>query len=66
MRVVRSGSSYLSQSERALTFGVGQADQVDQLHVDWPSGESQAFRKVSTKNAHHIAENKGLSDLAGF
>jgi hypothetical protein len=66
MRVVRSGSSYLSQSERALTFGVGKADQVDRVTVEWPSGASQEFTKIATKNAHQITENKGLSDILGF
>jgi hypothetical protein len=66
MRVLRSGSSYLSQSERALTFGVGQAEQVDRITVEWPSGASQEFTKITTKNAHQIIENKGLSDILGF
>jgi enediyne biosynthesis protein E4 len=66
MRVVRSGSSYLSQSERALTFGVGRADQVDRVTVDWPSGTRQEFTKMPTKNAHQITENKGLSGILGF
>jgi hypothetical protein len=66
MRVVRSGSSYLSQSERALTFGVGRAEQVDRISVEWPSGASQEFTKITTKNAHQIIENTGLSDILGF
>jgi hypothetical protein len=66
MRSVRSGSSYLSQSERALTFGVGNADLVDRLTVQWPSGTSQEFTKISTRNAHQITENKGISDILGF
>jgi enediyne biosynthesis protein E4 len=66
MRVVHGGSSYLSQSERALTFGLGQADQVDRLTVEWPSGAAQEFKKIATKNAHQITENRGLSELLGF
>lgn len=66
MRWVRSGSSYLSQSERALTFGVGRADQVDRVTVEWPSGSQQEFTKMPTQNAHQIDENTGLSDIRGF
>jgi enediyne biosynthesis protein E4 len=66
MRVVRSGCSYLSQSERALTFGVGKADQVDRVTVEWPSGATQEFTKIPTKTSHQITENKGLSDNFGF
>ena len=66
MRVVHSGSSYLSQSERALTFGVGKADQVDRVTVEWPSGATQEFTKIATRNAYQITETKGLSDIHGF
>jgi enediyne biosynthesis protein E4 len=66
MRVLRSGSSYLSQSEGAVTFGVGRAEQVDRITVEWPSGASQEFTKITTKNAHQINENKGLTDILGF
>jgi ASPIC and UnbV./FG-GAP repeat. len=66
MRWVRSGSSYLSQSERALTFGVGRADQVDRVTVEWPSGRRQEFTKMPTQNAHQIDEHTGLSGILGF
>ncbi len=38
-RCVRTGSSYLSSSEKTLTFGLGAATQVDELRVEWPNGE---------------------------
>jgi len=37
-RVVKSGSSYLSQSEPALTFGIGRRQRTARLVVEWPSG----------------------------
>jgi hypothetical protein len=37
-RVVKSGSSYLSQSELALTFGLGRRERAERLIVEWPSG----------------------------
>ncbi|MFZ5863948.1 MAG: CRTAC1 family protein [Nitrospirota bacterium] len=40
-RMVRTGSSYLSQSERALLFGLGTADRVDEITVRWPSGTTE-------------------------
>jgi enediyne biosynthesis protein E4 len=66
MRMVHGGSSYLSQSERALTFGVGPARYVDRITVEWPGGSTQEFAKIKTDNAHFILENKGLSDILGF
>src|ERR1700731_370982 len=37
-RMVKSGSSYLSQCELPLTFGLGKRDQVQQVVITWPSG----------------------------
>ena len=37
-RLVRTGSSYLSQSELTLTFGLGAATRVDRLSIRWPGG----------------------------
>jgi hypothetical protein len=37
-RMVKSGSSYLSQSELTLTFGLGKRDRAQRLVIEWPSG----------------------------
>ncbi|MFZ0589767.1 MAG: CRTAC1 family protein, partial [Bryobacteraceae bacterium] len=37
-QMVRSGSSYCSQSQLALTFGLNQDSRVDAIEVKWPSG----------------------------
>ena len=62
MRTVRGGSSYLSQSEWPLTFGVGKSDRVDRLAVEWPSGTTQEFKNVSTAKAYELHENEALTD----
>ncbi len=46
-RVVHTGSSYLSQSELALTFGIGHRDRADRLVIEWPSGSVQEFKSVA-------------------
>ncbi len=46
MRTVKSGSSYLSQSEPALTFGLGPRDSARRVVVEWPSGRTQEFKDV--------------------
>jgi enediyne biosynthesis protein E4 len=43
---VRSGSSYLSQSELAVTFGLGKRDAAQKVVVEWPSGVTQEFANV--------------------
>lgn len=45
-RMVKTGSSYLSQSELAVTFGLGRRDKADRVVVEWPSGAVQEFRNV--------------------
>jgi hypothetical protein len=53
---VRSGSSYCSQSDLALTFGLGHDAQAARVTVEWPSGERQAFTNVSARRAYRIEE----------
>jgi hypothetical protein len=64
-RLVKSGSSYLSQSELPVTFGVGRRDRVDRLVVDWPSGRTDEFRNVATGRAYTLQEGSDL-ELAPF
>ena len=40
-RWVRSGSSYLSQSEAAITIGIGDAAQVDDVSIYWPASQAK-------------------------
>jgi len=65
-RTVRGGSSYLSQSELSLTFGVGKADTVDRVSVEWPSGTAQEFKKLRTQSAYETHENTGLKENYKF
>jgi hypothetical protein len=61
MATVRGGSSYLSQSELPLTFGVGKADRIDRLAVEWPSGASQEFQNLQSNKSYELNETKGLT-----
>ena len=45
-REVRSGGSYLSQSDLRLHYGLGPATQVDRLKVRWPNGAEQILENV--------------------
>ena len=45
-RYVRTGASYLSQSQRWPLFGLGDADSVDSLEVQWPSGSLSVVTNV--------------------
>jgi hypothetical protein len=65
-RTVKGGSSYLSQSELPLTFGVGRRDRVDRLVIDWPSGRTEEFKNVQAGRAYDCIEGAGLSPLPRF
>jgi hypothetical protein len=43
---VRSGASYLSQSDMRLHFGLGAATLVDQVEIRWPGGGIQRLEKL--------------------
>jgi enediyne biosynthesis protein E4 len=59
-RLVKSGSSYLSQSELPVTFGVGRRDRLDRVVVSWPNGRTEEFRNVATGKAYDCVEGKGI------
>ncbi len=58
-RMVRSGSSYASQSELPLTFGLGADPLVEALEVTWPSGVVQRFMDVGPNRRIVVAEGVG-------
>jgi hypothetical protein len=45
-RMVKTGSSYLSQSELAVTFGLGKRDRVDRVVIEWPNGRVEEHRDL--------------------
>jgi enediyne biosynthesis protein E4 len=59
-RMVRSGSSYLSQSELPVTFGVGRRDRVDRVVITWPNGRTEEFKNVATGRTYECVEGKGI------
>jgi hypothetical protein len=46
MRMVKTGSSYLSQSEMPLTFGLAAGASASRVVVEWPSGATQEFSNL--------------------
>jgi hypothetical protein len=57
--MVRSGSSYCSASDLALTFGLGKAATVA-LEVEWPSGIRQQFANVAAGQFLIVDETRGI------
>ena len=59
-KTVHSGSSYLSQSELVLTFGLGDKAKADAIEVQWPSGQADKLTNVAGNQTITIQEGKGL------
>ena len=58
--MVRSGSSYCSQSELPLTFGLGNDATVTSVDVEWPTGPRQHFGSMPANQRIVIDEDKGI------
>ncbi len=55
-QMVRSGSSYCSQSDLALTFGLGADPAVTAIDIEWPSGKKQRLTSLAVNQHHQIEE----------
>jgi hypothetical protein len=64
--MVRSGSSYASQSELALTFGLGRDSVITRVEIAWPSGLQERFADVAVDKMVIATEGKGLAVVDGY
>jgi hypothetical protein len=53
---VRSGGSYISQSDFRLHFGLGEASTIERIEVSWPSGASQQQADVAANQIVKLTE----------
>jgi enediyne biosynthesis protein E4 len=65
-QMVKSGSSYLSQSEMPLTFGLGKRDRIERAVIYWPSGRTEEFKNLTAGRAYECQEGKGITPKDGF
>jgi len=59
-RTVHSGSSYCSQSDLALTFGLAHDRAVNSISIDWPSGVHQSFKNIAANQFLTVDESRGI------
>ena len=57
---VKTGSSYLSQSELPVTLGLGTAARVSGVRVTWPNGRAESLPALDANQAIVVQEGKGL------
>jgi hypothetical protein len=65
-RMVKGGSSYLSQSELPVTFGLGRRDKVARVQIEWPSGAKEEFKDLDAGHAYQVTEGTRLTPGTGF
>jgi enediyne biosynthesis protein E4 len=65
-RIVKGGSSYLSQSELPLTFGLEKRDRIERVVVDWPSGRVEEYKNLAAGRCYECTEGKGISPQDGY
>jgi hypothetical protein len=59
-RLVHTGSSYASQSDTALTFGLGSQHEAEGIEVVWPSGQVDTIGPVPANHVVWVKEGEGL------
>ena len=57
---VRSGSSYISQNDLRVHFGLGQTAKVDSIEIRWPSGLAERFQDLPADTIHILKEGSGV------
>jgi hypothetical protein len=63
---VRSGDSYISQSDLRLHFGLGNRTKVDLIEVRWPSGNVDKFAGVNVNKIVTIKEGQARAEEKDF
>jgi len=57
---VRSGSSYLSQNDMRLHFGLGKATKVEEVEIRWPSGKLESIKGLAADKFYSVLEGAGI------
>jgi hypothetical protein len=62
---VRSGSSYVSNSDMRIHFGLGAAAKIDSVEVRWPNGRTEIFENLAVDAIHTLKEGSGTAESKG-
>ena len=65
-QMLRSGSSYLSQSELVLTFGLGARGGPSSVEIVWPSGRTEKLSNVAADETVTVTEGKGITSARPY
>ncbi len=62
---VRSGGSYLSQSDLRIHFGLAGHETVDKLEIFWPSGRVETLTNLKADHFYLVKEGQGVAPARG-
>ena len=65
-QAVVGGGSYYSQSDLALHFGLGQANQVEAVRVTWPCGLRQEWTHLDANKRYVLTEGSSEAESAAL
>jgi enediyne biosynthesis protein E4 len=63
---VRSGGSYISQSDLRVHFGLGKAEKVDVMEIHWPSGQVETLKDIKANQLIFVKEGEGIVRTTQF
>src|SRR5262249_18998170 len=61
-QMVHSGSSYCSQSELVLTFGLGRNDKIERVEIEWPSSKVEKIQNLAANQLYVVKEGSGVAE----
>jgi hypothetical protein len=57
---IYSGTSYLSQSDLRVHFGLGDAARIDSVEIRWPSGKVETIKDLQADQFYAVLEGQGI------
>jgi len=57
---VRSGSSYISNNDMRVHFGLGKTTTIDSVEVRWPNGQTEHFSNIPLDAVNQLREGSGI------
>jgi len=66
MSEVQAGSSYLSQNDLRLHFGMGTHAIAEKVEILWPSGNKDTLANLAADSIYTVVEGKGVQQSSKF
>ena len=65
-KTVTAGSGFLSQSSKRIVFGLGTAEQIDQIEMLWPDGTNNILEKLKVDQHYNVKQTQGAPEVETF